>query len=249
MSPTTKRTLTACFFSIWDEPKMVRTFIVLSVLLLSTGAAYAQRAPAYMPRSSWFKHCEKGASISTNEDGKELSESFDGCLTGAVRIDANSGMVIVGTYLYKCRVDERERPLFRVVVPLGVGIQPGVRITLVPPDSWQSLPEKLLDQTDIAKLGSPTLKLDLKYCQPKGCIAEIEATSDLLRGLKSSGGLLVSVANKAGVTVTLRVPLTGFAQTWEGAPRWSNHARKEHKERLREQLVSCAKGDSPGIWP
>jgi hypothetical protein len=55
-----------------------------------------------------------------------------------------------------------------------------------------------------------------------------------------------SSAYKRGVTVTLRVPLMGFTQTLEREPsRVAMMHGQKWRVQLREELVSCAKGN----WP
>src|SRR5262245_27694239 len=97
---------------------MTRAFLTLLLMLLLTCAAYTQRAPYRV----WVKLCDKGTLAQKDKDGKEGRKELEGCVTHQDRVDANHGKVLVGAYLYQCKLDEQEKQLFKVMVPTGITV-------------------------------------------------------------------------------------------------------------------------------
>ncbi len=104
-----------------------------------------------------------------------------------------------------------------VMVPLGVELQPGMRVTLFPKAQWEKTQNnEKLEKSDEARLKG--LKLDYTLCHSAGCTAEAEATPELLSSLTSSGGLMVFTVGNSGTVASFSVPLVGFAQALAGKP-------------------------------
>ncbi len=195
-------------------------------------AQQAQAAPVKSPagaaqetkQSSWVKLCDTPQNFE-----KKV------CLTRHDRLDGNTGSLLVSAAIQKIEGMDKER--FLVMVPLGIAIQPGVRIAI---DDQKPIP--------------------LKYstCHAGGCTAEVMATSDLVSQLKKGSKMVVAALSIAGETIGFRVPLNGFTKAYQGPPvdnKQYHEARRKvlseirkHQEELRKQAQAAQK-TSPGGQP
>src|SRR5262249_9601322 len=105
-----------------------------------------------------------------------------------------------------------------VMVPLGMRIKPGMQVNIYPKDLWEaaSPEQRRLEESDDSRLRS--LKLAFTLCHAAGCVAEIEATQEILSSLETSGGIMVRTADEAGASADFSVSLEGFAQAFAGPP-------------------------------
>ena len=55
-------------------------------------------------------------------------------------------------------------------------------------------------------------------CLNNGCMADYEATDELIGKLKKGQGLVIQGINGAGQPISLVVPLSGFAEAYDGPP-------------------------------
>lgn len=173
--------------------------VALAVLALGSGVAQAQSqqpkaAPAQKPaaapakpketQSSWVKLCDTAPNFK-----KKI------CLTHHERLDGNTGSVLVSAAVRKVEGVDNEQ--FLVMVPLGMAIPPGIRVTI---DDEKPIP--------------------LKYsiCHAAGCTAEAAATTDLVDKLKKGNKMVVAAINIAGKAVGFPVPLNGFTKAYQGEP-------------------------------
>ena len=198
-------------------------------------AAAAQKgAPASAPQagtqSAWVKLCEKANAVSKDKDGKEEKKEINICLTHHERLDGNSGMVLVSAAVRQ--VDGQDKQHFMVMVPLGMLIPPGMRASIYPKDQWELVQKN--EKIDETKLKG--IKLGYTLCHPAGCTAEVEATSELLNDLRTSGGLVVFAINAGGQPVGFPVPLVGFEQAYTGSPV-DNKQYGEARRALMQQIA------------
>jgi invasion protein IalB len=102
----------------------------------------------------------------------------------------------------------------RVTLPLGVQLQFDVTTTI--------------DQ-------SQPMKAPYLICLMNGCMAEYEASGELIARLKSGQGLVVSGVNFTGDEISYTIPLSGFARSYDG-PATDTKADEERQRKLEEEL-------------
>jgi invasion protein IalB len=171
---------------------------------------------------SWAKLCEKTATTVSGYEGQIV------CLTFQELLD-DTGKLVVSAALQE--IEGHEKRSFMILVPFGVLLDAGLRVTFFPKDLWAKFQENS-ERPDAANLKELTLKYTL--CHAAGCVAEVEATPELIADLKDSGGLMVCPA----AFDTYLIPLKGFADALMGQPL-RNH--KPHHQRMR-----CDEGNWPG---
>jgi invasion protein IalB len=116
------------------------------------------------------------------------------CFTGKdARTEA--GQPVVAAVLIE--PDGEPKKLFRITLPSPLQLQYGTRV--------------IVDQQ--APLTGPFFT-----CFTNGCMADYEATSDLIGKLKHGQMLTVQAINLAGSAISFRLPLIDFAKAIEGPP-------------------------------
>jgi invasion protein IalB len=186
-------------------------------------------APSGAAQSAWVKLCEMAVGIAKDKDGKEEKKELNICLTHHERLDGNTGMVLVSAAVRQ--VEGQDKQHFMVMVPLGMMLQAGMRATLYPKEAWEKVQKN--EKVDESKLKA--IKLAYTLCHPAGCTAEMETTPELLADLKTGGGLVVFAINAGGAPVGFPVPLTGFDQSYTGAPV-DNKQYGEARRALMQQI-------------
>jgi len=106
-----------------------------------------------------------------------------------------TGMPIVAAVLIEPDGDPRR--LLRITLPLGMALQPGTRV--------------IVDQ------GQP-MNAPYVVCLPSGCMADFEASGELIGKLKTGQNLHVQGFNGSGQPVSLMLPLAEFAKAYDGPP-------------------------------
>jgi invasion protein IalB len=106
-----------------------------------------------------------------------------------------SGMPVVAAVLIEPEGEPRR--ILRVTLPLGMSIQPGTRV--------------IIDQ------GQP-MNGPYVICFNNGCMADYEASNELIGNLKKGQGLHVQAINGGGQAISLMLPLTDFAKAYDGPP-------------------------------
>jgi invasion protein IalB len=116
------------------------------------------------------------------------------CFTGK---DARSeaGQPVVAAVLIE--PDGEPRKLFRITLPSPLQLQYGTRV--------------IVDQ-------QPPLTGPFVTCFTNGCMADYEATPDLIGKLKHGQMLTIQAINLAGSAISFPVPLVDFAKANEGPP-------------------------------
>jgi invasion protein IalB len=116
------------------------------------------------------------------------------CLTGKdARTEA--GQPVVAAALIE--PDGEPRKLFRITLPSPVQLQYGTRV--------------IVDQ-------QPPMTGPFFTCFANGCMADFEATPDLIGKFKHGQMLTIQAINLAGSAISFALPLVDFAKSNEGPP-------------------------------
>jgi len=137
------------------------------------------------------------------------------CFTGKDgRVE--SGMPVVAAVLIEPENDPKK--VLRVTLPLGMSIQPGTRV--------------IVDQ------GQP-MTGPYVICFNNGCMADYEASGELIAKLKKGQGLVIQGINGAGQPISLVVPLQDFAKAYDGPPTDPKKFEEQQKQ-LQDELQKRA---------
>jgi invasion protein IalB len=101
-----------------------------------------------------------------------------------------------------------------VTLPLGMSIQPGTRV--------------IVDQ------GQP-MTGPYVICFANGCMADYEASGELIGKLKKGAGLVIQGINGAGTPISLVLPLSDFAKAYDGPPT-DPKVFEEQQKKLQDEL-------------
>jgi invasion protein IalB len=150
------------------------------------------------------------------------------CFTGKDgRVE--SGMPVVAAVLIE--PENEPKKVLRVTLPLGMSIQPGTRVIV---DNGQPMTGPYV------------------ICFNNGCMADYEASGELIGKLKKGQGLVVQGINGAGQPISLVVPLQDFAKAYDGPPTDPKKFEEQQKQ-LQEELQKRAEearkkleGQQPG---
>lgn len=133
------------------------------------------------------------------------------CFTGKDgRIE--SGMPVVAAVLIEPEGEPRK--ILRVTLPLGMSLQPGTRV--------------IIDQ------GQP-MQGPYVICFNNGCMADYEASNELISNMKKGQGLVIQGINGAGQAISLVLPLTDFAKAYDGPPT-DPKVFEEQQKKLQDEL-------------
>ncbi|MGA6963270.1 MAG: invasion associated locus B family protein, partial [Xanthobacteraceae bacterium] len=133
------------------------------------------------------------------------------CFTGKDgRVE--SGMPVVAAVLIE--PENEPKKVLRVTLPLGMSIQPGTRVIV---DSGQPMTGPYV------------------ICFNNGCMADYEASGELIGKLKKGQGLVIQGINGAGQPISLVVPLGDFAKAYDGPPT-DPKVFEEQQKKLQEEL-------------
>ncbi len=113
---------------------------------------------------------------------------------------------------------EGERKILRITLPLGMLLMHGTRV--------------IIDQ------GQP-MTAPFVICFNNGCLADYEASEELVNNMKRGKGLAVQAFNGAGTPITLVLPLDDFAKAYDGPPSDPEKVEKE-QEALQRQMEQRA---------
>jgi invasion protein IalB len=137
------------------------------------------------------------------------------CFTGKDgRVE--SGMPVVAAVLIEPEGEPKK--VLRVTLPLGMSLQPGTRV--------------IVDQ------GQP-MTGPYVICFTNGCMADYEASNELIQKLKSGQGLVVQGINGAGQPISLVLPLQDFAKAYDGPPT-DPKVFEEQQKKLQDELQKRA---------
>jgi invasion protein IalB len=134
------------------------------------------------------------------------------CFTGKEgRID--TGMLVIGAVLIE--PEGSPQKILRVTLPLGMQLPQGTRA--------------IVDQ------GQP-MTAPYMICFPNGCMADYEASGELIGKLKQGKSLVVQAINSQGQAVSLPLPLPDFAKAYDGPPT-DPKVVEERQKKLQEDIL------------
>jgi invasion protein IalB len=137
------------------------------------------------------------------------------CFTGKdARIE--SGMPVVAAVLIEPEGEAKK--ILRVTLPLGMQLVHGTRV--------------IIDQNQ--PLTAPYV-----ICFTNGCMADYEATPDMIGKMKKGQGLVVQAINSTGQPISLVMPLQDFAKAYDGPPT-DPKVFEEQQRKLQEELQKRA---------
>jgi invasion protein IalB len=137
------------------------------------------------------------------------------CFTGKDgRVE--SGMPVVAAVIIEPDGDPKK--VLRVTLPLGMSIQPGTRV--------------IVDQ------GQP-MTGPFVICFQNGCMADYEASGELITKMKRGNGLVVQGINGAGQPISLVLPLGDFQKAYDGPPTDPKEFEAQQKK-LQDELQKRA---------
>ena len=184
-------------------------------------------APAQKPAEPAAPHAQQQQQAQTEQPQLIFSPWTKFCLKGQ---EANakqvcftgkdgrveSGMPVVAAVLIEPENDPKK--VLRVTLPLGMSIQPGTRVIV---DNGQPMTGPYV------------------ICFNNGCMADYEASGELIGKLKKGQGLVIQGINGAGQAISLVVPLTDFAKAYDGPPTDPKKFEEQQKQ-LQEELQKRA---------
>jgi invasion protein IalB len=133
------------------------------------------------------------------------------CFTGKdARIE--SGMPVVAAVIIE--PEGVDKKILRVTLPLGMQLVHGTRV--------------ILDQ-------SQPMTAPYVICFSNGCMADYEATADLVGKMKKGQALVVQAINSTGQPISLGLPLSDFAKAYDGPPT-DPKIFEEQQKKLQEEL-------------
>jgi invasion protein IalB len=134
------------------------------------------------------------------------------CFTGKEgRVD--TGMLVIGAVLIE--PEGAPTKTLRVTLPLGMSLPQGTRA--------------IVDQ------GQP-MTAPYMICFPNGCMADYEASGELIGKLKKGQSLVIQGINSQGQAVSLPVPLPDFAKAYDGPPT-DPKVLEERQKKLQDEFI------------
>jgi invasion protein IalB len=170
----------------------------------------AQAAPPQLIFSPWVKLCNKDP----DPNAKRV------CVTvkdGRVE----SGLLVVSVAIIE--MDGEQRKLLRMSMPYGVALQHGTRL--------------IVDQG--TPLTAPFVTCLPPVVPPGGCIADYDATADLINRMKKAQVLTVQAIHMNGQAMSPQLDLKDFAKAYDGPPTDPKVFEAQQKK-LQEELQKRA---------
>ncbi len=113
---------------------------------------------------------------------------------------------------------EGEKPRLIIAVPVGMSLQPGIRVVL---EGGQGAPAPQAMRYEV--------------CLPNACFAQMELQTEFLNRMKRSNNLNIQVVNMNNRAISLAMSLTGFQASYDGQPV-DPKAYEESQRKLAEEL-------------
>jgi invasion protein IalB len=135
------------------------------------------------------------------------------CFTGKEGRLPDNGFMVIGALLIE--QEGSTAKVLRITVPLGMLVQPGTRV--------------IIDQ------GQP-MTAPYAMCFPTGCVAEYEASQELIGKFKKGQSMVVQAINGDGSPISLAVPLPDFAKAYDGPPT-DPKVIEERQKKLQEEIL------------
>jgi invasion protein IalB len=214
------------------------TLSFTAIVALALAGASPSSAQQRKPAASAAKPAEQAATPSQPDAGltyapwTKICTEAEGkrvCLT-TTEARLESGLPAAGIVLVE---PDKEARKLRVSLPLGMQLPPGTRLVI---DQGQPMT-------------SPYL-----ICVSGGCIAEYNATNDVINRLKRGKQLAVQAVNANGQAIGINLPLANFAKVVDGPPTDMSAFEAEQKKRAENlqrrinearQMVEQARAAAP----
>jgi invasion protein IalB len=132
-----------------------------------------------------------------------------------------SGLLVVSVAIIE--MDGEQRKLLRMSLPYGVALQHGTRL--------------IVDQGQPNT--APFVTCLPPVVPPGGCIADYEATTDLINRMKKAQVLTVQAIHMNGQAMSPQLELKDFAKAYDGPPT-DPKVFEEQQKKLQEQLQKRA---------
>ena len=170
------------------------------------GQAQNGQQPVQLIFSPWTKFCLKGQpGQPPDPNAKEV------CFTGKdARVE--SGQPVAAAVLIEPQGADKK--LLRVTLPLGMQLAHGTRL--------------IVDQNQ--PMTAPYV-----ICFSNGCMADYDASADLIGKMKKGQGLVIQAINATGQPISLAMPLGDFVKAYEGPPT-DPKVFEEQQKKLQEEL-------------
>jgi len=170
------------------------------------GQAQNGQQPVQLIFSPWTKFCLKGQpGQAPDPNAKEV------CFTGKdARVE--SGQPVAAAVLIEPQGADKK--LLRVTLPLGMQLAHGTRL--------------IVDQNQ--PMTAPYV-----ICFTNGCMADYDASADLIGRMKKGQGLVIQAINATGQPISLVMPLGDFAKAYDGPPT-DPKVFEEQQKKLQEEL-------------
>ena len=204
----------------------VRACVVVAAAGVLMSQAFAQ-APKAQPKAPVPKTQPKGGEAPQQPQGEQPKLNFSPwtkvCPKGqeanskAVCLTGRDGAVETGLPVVAAVLIEPEnepKKVLRVTLPLGMSIQPGTRVIV---DNGQPMTGPYV------------------ICFNNGCMADYEASAELIGKLKKGQGLVIQGINGAGQPISLVVPLNDFGKAYDGPPT-DPKVFEEQQKKLQDEL-------------
>lgn len=176
-------------------------------LAVSLAPAQAQQQQGNVAASGWFKTCSE-------QNGSEF------CNVQFRVVARQGGQVITSLNLIEVK-GEVNRRLFRVIVPTGRSLPPGLQV-----------------QVDDKR----AVTIPYTYCRQSLCGAEAQLNDELVEIFKKGGSLRVTSINFQDKPNPVSITLKGFTAAYDGDPikpeettSREEQLRKELEEKLKKQ--------------
>jgi len=173
------------------------------MVALASGSSHAQQqqqGQVTVKASGWYKVCDEG------NQGKVCSVQF--------QVVTQDNRLVTGLNLVEVE-GEIKRRFFRIVVPAGRSIPPGVKLAVD---------------------GKQASAIPFIVCKPRFCSAEVGLNDDLVKVFKAGGEIVVSTVNFQGTPQSVPVTLKGFTKAYDGPPVKREDAVSAQQDKLKEQL-------------
>lgn len=191
--------------------------------------------------AKWVKLCDAIPVIKrtadgkpeVGSDGKPVREDKQMCLTQHEAIDGRTGIPLVTAALRE--VEGQDKKTFLVGMPLGMNIPTGIRVAFHSASEWETIAKdgKFADPKSVK-----WTKLEFVHCLETNCIAETEATPEIVKSLEANAVMTAAAVNFEGGPVALPVPLKGFTAAKNGEPvdmKKYAAARQQMMAQIRER--------------
>jgi invasion protein IalB len=150
------------------------------------------------------------------------------CFTGNDGRNADGQPIVAGVLI---EPDDDPKKIFRITLPAGVQVAAGTRIVI---DNGSALSKPYV------------------ICFLNGCMADYEATPELITGLKQGRNLEVQATNGNGAQLKLSLPLVGrdFTKAHEGPPtdpKAYNTSQKKLQAEFQKRAKPAEQNQAPLI--